>query len=58
MQVESGGEVIGLSAEAKATFDTLGQQVVDRWVAESTKSGFDGAALVAAARASIAKYSK
>lgn len=53
-----GGEVISLDANAKATFDTIGQKVVDRWVTDASKNGFDGAALVKAARASIAKHSK
>ncbi len=58
MQVDSKGEVIGLSAEAKATFDALGEKVAERWIAESQKNGFDGATLLKAARSSVAKFSK
>lgn len=58
MQLKSGGEIISLNATEKATFDAVGQVVVDRWIGEAAKSGFDGAALVKAARASIEKFSK
>jgi len=57
-QMKSGGEIIKLDADAKASFDTLGAKVVERWVAESKSQGFDGKALVDAARASIAKYAR
>lgn len=56
-QSKSGGEIIGLDAAAKATFDTLGEQVVARWVKEAGEAGIDGQALVEAARASVAKHS-
>jgi TRAP-type C4-dicarboxylate transport system substrate-binding protein len=57
-QLKSGGEIIKLDASAKAAFDAVGEKVVARWIEESKKEGFDGKALVDAARASIAKYSK
>ena len=57
-QVKSGGEIIKLDAKSKAAFDAVGAKVVDRWIKESKSQGFDGKALVDAARASIAKYSK
>lgn len=57
LQRESGGEIIGLDAEAKAGFDARGAEVVERWVAEADAAGLDGDALVAAARAAVAKHS-
>jgi len=57
-QKKSGGEIIKLDAGAKAAFDALGAKVTDRWIKESKSQGFDGKALVDAARASVAKYSK
>jgi len=57
-QTKSGGEIIKLDAAAKAEFDALGAKVIDRWITESKSQGFDGKALVDAARASVAKYSK
>ena len=57
-QEKSGGEVIQLDAAATAQFDALGETVVQRWIAEMNDKGVDGAALVAAARASIEKNTK
>ena len=54
-QIESGGEIIGLPPKAKAAFDQAGEKVVARWVEEAKKRGIDGAALVKAARAAVAK---
>lgn len=54
-QLKSGGEIIGLNAKAKKGFDDLAKTVVDRWIAEANKRGIDGAALVKAARAAVAK---
>ncbi len=51
-------KVIALGTEAKSKFDVIGQRVVDRWIAEATKSGIDAVRLVTEARASIATYSK
>ena len=56
-QRASGGEVIELDATAKTRFDELGKQVVDRWMREAASQGIDGEALVAAARASVARHS-
>ena len=53
-----GSKVIALDAQAKASFDRVGQTVVDRWITEASKSGIDAVALVKAARTSIAQYSK
>ena len=59
MQAKSkGGKIISLDAKAKAEFDSIGQTVVDKWIAEANKIGIDGATLVKAARASIYKHSK
>ncbi len=54
MQTDSGGEIIALDAGAKAAFDDPGAAVVERWVAEAADKGFDGQALVEAARAAVA----
>lgn len=54
MQKDSGGEIIGLTADEMAEFDTLGATIVDRWVEEATANGIDGKALVDAARAGVA----
>ncbi len=55
IQLESGGEIIKLSAEEKAGFDKLGAKVVDRWIEEVSGNGIDGKALVEAARKAIAE---
>lgn len=54
MQKDSGGEILELTAEEMAAFDTLGAQVVDRWIEEANSKGIDGKALVEAARAAVA----
>lgn len=54
--VKSGNEHIQLSeAETQAFADALAP-VVDRWVADVTANGIDGAGLVEAARAAVAKH--
>lgn len=58
MQEESGGEIVGLDAAAKAEFDTLAEGVEGRWIEEMDSQGIDGAALVEAARTAIDKYSQ
>lgn len=58
MRTDASGEVIALSAEEKAAFDALNEQVVQRWIDEATKNGLDGKALVEAARAAVAQHSK
>ena len=50
------GKIIKLSATAKAAFDERGRTVEKRWIEEA--KGFDGAALVAAAKAAVQKHSK
>jgi TRAP-type C4-dicarboxylate transport system substrate-binding protein len=56
-QIASGGEIIKLTAAQKATFDTLGEKVVAKWIEEANKNGIDGQALVNAAKAAVAKHS-
>ena len=56
-QIASGGEIIKLTAEQKATFDVLGEKVVAKWIDEANKNGIDGKALVDAATAAVAKHS-
>lgn len=58
LQRESGGEVIRLSAEAKAAFDERGREVVRRWIDEANANGLDGEGLVKAARDSIDEHSQ
>ena len=55
--VAAGNEIIELSAEAQAEFDAKAETVEARWIAEADAQGLDGAALVAAAKAAVAKYS-
>ncbi len=55
-QIKSGGTITQLSPEAKAEFDAASASVVTRWIEETRGKGFDGQALVEAARASVAKY--
>lgn len=57
-QRESGGTIIRLSAEAKAEFDERGKRVERRWIEEAASKGFDGTALVAAAKKAVAAHSK
>jgi TRAP-type C4-dicarboxylate transport system substrate-binding protein len=53
LQLESKGEILKLSAEAKAGFDERGAKAVERWIEEVTSKGIDGKALVEAARQAI-----
>jgi TRAP-type C4-dicarboxylate transport system substrate-binding protein len=53
--VESGNEHIQLTPEEVAAFQAAVEPVVDRWVAEVTPTGVDGAGLVERARAAIAE---
>src|SRR5690606_40619566 len=50
MQIDSGGEILHLDADAKAAFDAAGERVVAKWIEEANARGVDGAALVEAAR--------
>lgn len=52
------GEVIQLSAEETDKFAGKSDEVIDRWIAEMNEKGVDGAAMVKAARAAIAKHSQ
>ncbi len=54
----AGNEHIQLSAAETEAFKKALEPVVDKWIAEVKGKGIDGAALVAKARALIAKYSK
>lgn len=58
MRSEADGEVIELTAEEKAAFDQLNEQVVNRWIDEATKNGLDGKGLVQAAKDAVAKHSQ
>ncbi|MGF1622877.1 MAG: TRAP transporter substrate-binding protein [Rhodomicrobiaceae bacterium] len=55
MQEESGGEIVALDADAKAAFDELGAQIVDRWIEEANSSKLDGKAIVEAAKKAVAE---
>lgn len=54
---EAGNTHIQLSVQETAAFEEKLAPVVDRWIAEVTAQGIDGAGLVARARELIAKYS-
>jgi TRAP-type C4-dicarboxylate transport system substrate-binding protein len=56
--VAAGNEIIELTPEAQAEFDAKAQEVEARWIAEADARGLDGAALVEAAKAAVAKHSK
>ena len=58
MQLDSGGEIVGIDAAAKAKFDDLSQSVEQRWIAEMQDQDIDGAALVEAAKAGVARHSQ
>ncbi len=55
LAVKEGNEHIVLSDEETAAFDAALAPVVDRWVADVTEKGIDGAGLVEKARGLIAK---
>ncbi len=52
----AGNEIIVISEAEKQRWVTATQPVVDAWVAQSRDRGFDGAALLADARALIARH--
>lgn len=58
MQRDSGGEVVQLSEEGKASFDDKAAAVVDRWIEDVSGQGVDGQALVDAARAAVETHSE
>ena len=56
LAIDRGNEIIELDADQAAMWKKASQPVVDGWVAEITKRGFDGAALLAETRDLIANY--
>jgi TRAP-type C4-dicarboxylate transport system substrate-binding protein len=58
MAVDSGNEHVVLTAEETAAFKAALEPVVQRWVDEVTGAGLDGAGLVEAARAAVAKHAQ
>ena len=58
LAIKAGNKHVQLTEAELAVFRTKLEPVVQRWIDEVKTQGIDGAALVAAARASIAKYSK
>ena len=54
--VDSGNEHIVLTHEETEAFSAALAPVVDKWIAATAGKGFDGKALVDAARAAIAKH--
>jgi TRAP-type C4-dicarboxylate transport system substrate-binding protein len=56
LQRESGGTVKQLSPEQTQAFSELSAAVTERWIAQAEERGFDGAALVEAAKASIERH--
>jgi TRAP-type C4-dicarboxylate transport system substrate-binding protein len=55
--VERGNDIVVLDEAETARWKAAAQPVIDGWVAEMDEAGLDGAALLAEARALIAKYS-
>ncbi len=54
----TGSIISELSSDAMAAFDARADEVVAKWIDDVATDGIDGVALVAAARAAIAKYEK
>lgn len=48
------GELIELTEDEMAAFDAKAQTVIDKWVAEASGNGMDGAGMVKAAQAAVA----
>ena len=57
-QIKSGGELLDLSPAALAAFDDKSGEVERRWIEEANTAGLNGAALVRAAKAAVAKHSR
>lgn len=53
-----GSPVIELDAQSTAAMHEVGEQVVQRWIAEANRQGFDGAHLVSVARAAVRRHSR
>lgn len=51
-------EIVKIGKEELEKFNSVGQIVVDKWIKEANKKGFNGKKLVDSARESIKKYSK
>ena len=58
LQKKTGSPVAAFDDAATKAFAERGEQVVQRWIKEASAAGIDGAKLVEAARAAIAKHSK
>lgn len=58
MQKQTGSPVVAFDEAATKDFLARSEGVVDRWVKEAAAAGIDGKALVAAARAAVARHSK
>ena len=56
VSASAGNEVIRLTPEETARFKTVGDEVAKAWVARMVERGIDGEALIAEARALVAKY--
>jgi TRAP-type C4-dicarboxylate transport system substrate-binding protein len=56
--IAAGVELITLDPAAQAEFDAKAAEVEVRWIAEMTAQGIDGAALVEAAKAAVARHSE
>lgn len=56
--VDRGNNIITLTPEQVAEWESASAPIVDEWIADMDKKGIDGAALVEEARALIAKYSQ
>ncbi|WP_417684123.1 TRAP transporter substrate-binding protein [Roseibium sp.] len=55
--ISDNGELITLSDEEYGAFEAAMAPVVDKWIAEATGNGMDGAGMVETARAAVAKAS-
>ncbi len=55
---EAGVAMIGLDDQTMAAFAAISAAAVDRWIAQAEAHGFDGAALVAAARTAVAAHTR
>ncbi|WP_417668036.1 TRAP transporter substrate-binding protein [Roseibium sp.] len=53
--ISDNGELIELSADEYGAFENAMAPVVDKWIAEATGNGMDGASMVEAARAAVSK---
>jgi len=56
LAVEAGDEIIELSPDVRAEFEAACEPVLQEWVDRTDAAGLDGAALLADARQTIAKY--